>query len=157
MGRVHDLLLAEDWSKAELSQLVQNTLEPYNVDNRIEVDGPNLGLKPETGVTMAMVLHELATNAVKYGALSNASGHLLVSWGLEGLGDTQQVQLNWVETGGPPVTQPRTMGFGTSLIERSITQLGGTTVREFAAGGLSYKFIFPCQGNIPPPRSRAES
>lgn len=117
------------------------------------MDGPSLHLAPEAGVAMAMVLHELATNAVKYGALSNQSGRLQVTWRLDGVSKERQVHLEWTEIGGPPVTSPSRHGFGTRLIERSIVQqLGGTATPEFRADGLHYEIAFPAKD---PPRANS--
>lgn len=151
LGRAHDLLVAEDWSGADLGQLVRRTLEPYGMGERVTADGPSLNFAPQAGVAMAMVLNELATNAVKYGALSNQSGRLQVIWRLDGGAGGQCVHLGWIETGGPPVTSPTGHGFGSSLIERSIThQLGGTATPEFRTEGLYYEIAFPWQENVPP-------
>jgi two-component system, chemotaxis family, CheB/CheR fusion protein len=157
LARAHDLLVAEDWSGADLGQLVRHTLEPYGMGARVAVDGPSLHLTPEAGVAMAMVLNELATNAIKYGALSNQSGRLQLIWRLDGSAGSQWVHLQWTETGGPPVTPPSHRGFGSSLIERSIThQLGGTATPEFRAEGLYYEIAFPWQANGLPPVSERD-
>ena len=157
LGRAHDLLVAEDWSRAELDQLIRRTLEPYGLDERIMITGPSLNLTPEAGVAMAMVLNELATNAVKYGALSNQSGRLEVTWQLDGSASGQWVHLQWIETGGPAVTPPSRLGFGSSLIERSIThQLEGTATPEFRAEGLYYEIAFPWQENGLPPNAEKD-
>jgi two-component system, chemotaxis family, CheB/CheR fusion protein len=157
LGRAHDLLVAEDWSRADLDQLIRRTLEPYGLGERITISGPSLNLTPEAGVAMAMVLNELATNAVKYGALSNQSGHLEVKWQLDGSASGQWVHLQWIETGGPPVTPPSRRGFGSSLIERSIThQLEGTATPDFRAEGLYYEIAFPWRENGLPANSERD-
>ncbi|ASY62158.1 Chemotaxis protein methyltransferase CheR [Sinorhizobium sojae CCBAU 05684] len=144
LARVHDLLVAENWHRADLDQLVRRTLEPYGMDDRIRIAGPSLNMTPEAGVAMAMVLNELTTNAVKYGALSNEGGHLEVTWQLDSRDGGQWVHLKWTEAGGPPVTPPSRRGFGSSLIERSIThQLGGTATQSFSAEGLHCDIAFP--------------
>lgn len=148
LGRAHDVLVHQDWASAELGQVVRLTFEPHGVGDRITMDGPVLHLSPEAGVAMAMILHELATNAVKYGALSNPSGHVQVTWRLDSGSGKRLVHLLWSESGGPPVVPPSHRGFGTSLIERSIIQqLGGTAKPEFRADGLHYEITFPDQGN----------
>ena len=156
LGRAHDLLVAEDWSGADLGQLVHRTFEPYGMDERITITGPGLNATPEVGVAMSMVLNELATNAVKYGALSNPSGRVEVAWQLDGNTSDKRVRMQWIETGGPPVTPPSRRGFGSSLIERTIThQLGGTATPEFRAEGLYYEIAFPWQENALPGAERA--
>ncbi len=144
LGLIHDLLVMDNWSGADLSKIVRNTLAPYDMEGRIRILGPDLILKPQVGVAMAMVLNELLTNSVKYGALSNETGHLEVTWSLEHRDGGQWVHIEWTETGGPPVSRPDHRGFGSSLIERSIThQLGGTAEPDFRAEGLHYDMAFP--------------
>ena len=144
LARVHDLLLRENWSGADLEQLVRRTMEPHGKETQITISGPSLSLSPEAGVAMAMVLNELATNAVKYGALSQESGHLGIKWQIASRPEGKWVELDWVETGGPAVTPPARRGFGSTLIERSIAhQLSGTIALEFRAEGLSCQIAFP--------------
>lgn len=144
LARVHDLLLRENWSGANLEQLVSRTTEPHGKEARITISGPALNVSPEAGVAMAMVLNELTTNAVKYGALSQETGQLEIKWQITDRPDGKWVELDWIETGGPAVTPPARRGFGSSLIERSIThQLGGTIAMDFQTEGLSCKIAFP--------------
>jgi two-component system CheB/CheR fusion protein len=97
-----------------------------------------------------MVLNELATNAVKYGALSGERGQLDVTWTLDSRADGPWVNLQWVESGGPPVVPPSRRGFGSNLIERSIThQLRGSVTSSYRAEGLLCKIAFPTQGIVP--------
>ncbi|MCT7378294.1 chemotaxis protein CheB [Chelativorans salis] len=153
LARAHDLLVDEDWTGAEIGQLALRTLEPYRMGDRVVLDGPRLLLSPQTGVALVMILHELATNAVKYGALSNHDGRLQVSWRLDNGENGQRVRLKWVETGGPPVNPPSHKGFGTSLIERSAShELGGDTKVEFREDGFLCEVSFP-RRDAPPPRS----
>lgn len=157
LARAHDLLVEEDWTGAEIGQLAQRTLEPYRVDDRVVLDGPRLLLNPQTGVALVMFLHELATNAVKYGALSNHDGRLQVSWRLDNGEYGPRVRLRWVETGGPPVNPPSHKGFGTSLIERSASyELGGDTTVEFHEDGLRCEMNFPWRDAPLPARSNTE-
>ena len=144
LARVHDLLVTENWSGADLGQLVRRTMEPLGRGNQITFTGPNLNVTPEVGVAMAMVLNELATNAVKYGALSQESGRLEVTWRLDSRANGKWVELKWTETGGPTVAPPTRKGFGSTLIERSIThQLGGTIALHFRPEGLCCDIAFP--------------
>ena len=149
LGRAHDVLVQENWGSVELGLLVRRTFEPYGLGDRIVMDGPSLHLAPEAGVALAMVLHELAINAIKYGALTNQSGRLQVIWRLDGGSEEPQVHLQWTESGGPPVTLPSRHGFGTRLIEGSIVQqLGGTATPDFRAEGLHYDIAFPGRGPL---------
>ncbi len=150
LARVHDLLVRENWSGADLDLLVRRTMEPHGMQDRIRIAGPSLTVTPEAGVAMAMVLNELATNAVKYGALSNQDGQLGVTWQLDSRPNGQWVQLRWLESGGPPVTPPSRRGFGSNLIARSIEhQLGGTVTNDFLTDGLQCEIVFPSRGLAP--------
>jgi two-component system, chemotaxis family, CheB/CheR fusion protein len=152
LARVHDLLVRENWSGADLDLLVRRTLEPHGMENRVRIAGPSLNVTADVGVAMALVLNELATNAVKYGALSDERGHLEVSWALDSRPDSKWVRLEWREAGGPPVTPPSRRGFGSDLIERSIGhQLGGTATQEFRPEGLHCTIAFPWRERAPSP------
>ena len=146
LARVHDLLVSENWSGADLDQLVRRTMAPHGMEDRIRAEGPSLNKTPEAGVAMAMVLNELATNAVKYGALSDESGRLEVTWDRKDRDDGPWIHLHWTEAAGRPVTVPARRGFGSTLIERSIThQLGGTAALNFREEGLHCDIAFPWQ------------
>ncbi|WP_159082469.1 chemotaxis protein CheB [Paragemmobacter aquarius] len=152
LARVHDLLLRQNWDGADLDQLVRETLAPHGRKDRIRAEGPTLTMTPDAGVVLAMVLNELATNAVKYGALSEGDGRLDIRWELQTRADGDWVCLTWTETGGPAVAAPSRRGFGSSLIERSIThQLGGTAELDFRAEGLQCDIAFPRKIDQRPP------
>lgn len=103
---------------------------------RIDIDGPDIPLAPPTAVSLALAFHELCTNAVKYGALSNDSGRVGLRWTIE-RGETDKLHLTWSEHGGPPVSAPATRGFGSRLIERALSsELGGPVVLHFPREGL---------------------
>jgi two-component sensor histidine kinase len=133
MARAHTLLSETRWEGADLARLVNEELEPYRANERIRVSGPAVAILPTVAQNFALAVHELATNAAKYGALSVAGGALSVSWWL----DEQTLTLVWIETGGPPLEKPERMGFGTKVIEASIKrQLGGDVVKEWRPSGL---------------------
>jgi PAS domain S-box-containing protein len=135
LSRAHALLSDARWEGAELSQLVKDELAPYRsgAPDRIVIDGPNLFLDPTTAQTLALALHELATNGAKYGALSQAAGRLELSWEAQ----PGNIIINWRETGGPPPHQPRKTGFGMKIITLSIErQLGGNSKFEWRQEGL---------------------
>jgi len=121
LGEAHDLLTAEDWHQTSLRVLVDRALKPFEPSrkDRIMVDGPSVALPASSSLSLTMCLHELATNAAKYGALSNSSGSLHISWELVGNGAKRAVSLSWLETGGPKVSAPKHKGFGSRLIESS--------------------------------------
>lgn len=150
LARVHDLLVRENWSGADLNLLVRRTLEPHGMQDRIRIAGPSVDLMPEAGVAMAMVLNELATNAVKYGALSNEGGQIETTWQQDSRPEGEWVHLRWLESGGPPITPPSRRGFGSNLIARSIEhQLSGTVTMDFHPAGLHCEIAFPCPGLAP--------
>jgi two-component sensor histidine kinase len=141
LGRAHDLVRpipGEQGKAALLGDLITVLLAPYDetaaFSGRIRVAVPRMGVGERTASTLAMVLHELATNSVKHGALSSESGMLDISAKL----DDDCVQLIWAETGGPPISaQPEHLGFGRKMIERSVeTQLGGSLAYDWQAAGL---------------------
>jgi two-component system CheB/CheR fusion protein len=136
LANAHASLAQARWAGADLRELAVKELSPYfrNGDPRAQVDGPSLLLKPELAQAMAMALHELATNAVKYGALSTAAGRVRVEWSMQ-LG--KQLHLCWTETGGPPVTPPMKEGFGIRAITRLIGQLNGEVKFDWRADGVS--------------------
>jgi PAS domain S-box-containing protein len=136
LARVHTVLSESNWVGARLPYLVSEQLAPYKREGvqRARSNGPNLLLKPTAAQAMAMVLHELTTNAVKYGALSVPNGRVEVEW--QNAADGTLV-LRWGETGGPPVKQPTHQGFGTKVIERSVRdQLGGEARFDWRPEGL---------------------
>jgi two-component sensor histidine kinase len=122
-----------------LRDMVRRVLEPYTLKagDRLRLSGPDLRLRPRAALTLAMVLHELAINAAKYGALATPDGRIAIDWTILGENDDPQLQLTWRESGGPPVEPPERKGFGSVLIERSIRQeLNGTAELLFDRSGL---------------------
>lgn len=136
MGRANGLLSEDNWRNADMGDLVGSALEPFRAKDRerIHTSGPRMLVAPHSAVMISMMLHELATNAAKYGALSNDQGEIFVEWAR--LGD-KGVRLTWRESGGPVVATPERKGFGTTLIQRGLTaQLGGSAEIEFAPDGM---------------------
>jgi len=153
LASLYDLLTREAWRSAGLADAVHATLAPYNGnDTRVQVHGPELRLMPNAALVLSMALHELATNAAKYGALSVPGGHVEVSWrldrGAEAVGGAK-LDLLWREHGGPPVAPPPTRGFGSSLIEAGVTyQLGGDVRLGFEAEGVECRFQLPLSSKL---------
>ena len=137
LSRAHELLLDTQWSGADLNAMVRRELEPFQTEgsNQVTINGPDVLLPPQSTSMLAMALHELATNAAKYGALSQPAGRLSVSWRVRG----GKLALKWVETGVDiPAKKRMKSGFGTDLIEHGIGQnLGGETRIEFGEDGVS--------------------
>jgi two-component sensor histidine kinase len=117
-----------------------------------DVNGPDIRLLPKSALAIAMAVHELATNAAKYGALSNGSGRISVHWDIAER-DERHLQIVWTEMGGPEVTAPTRKGFGSRLIERGLAgQLGGEAVIDYRGTGVVCRIIAPLStitGSVP--------
>ncbi len=143
LANVHSLFVQSRWTGAELSSLVKQELSPYSRDGemRTQIDGPTVVLKPELGQAIAVALHELATNATKYGALSVAEGRVRVEWSRAADG---QLVVRWTEVGGPPVNPPTRKGFGAHVMEAMIkAHVGGDVRLDWRAEGLVCEMILP--------------
>jgi PAS domain S-box-containing protein len=143
LANVHSLFVQSRWTGAELGRLVKQELSPYSRDGemRTQIDGPTVMLKRDVAQAIAVALHELATNAAKYGALSEAKGQVRVEWSR---GADGQLVLRWTELGGPPVKPPTRKGFGTDMIEAMIRAHEGSDVRlDWHADGLACKITLP--------------
>ncbi len=146
ISRTHDFLNMSDWGGVSLGRLLQGELEPHtSLDpERIALSGQMIVLDSTAALSLGLVFHELATNAAKYGALSAETGRLQVRWALTGEGATDTIAIDWIESGGPPVRAPRRKGFGSRLIEGSVTgRLSGTVAMDFARDGLRCRMTFP--------------
>jgi PAS domain S-box-containing protein len=134
----YDLLTRERWSGAPLREVVARTIAPHAAAGsaRLSLHGPDLWLQPNRALSFALVMHELATNAVKYGALSNDAGRISVRWRVRS-GEPRRLELDWQEDGGPPVSPPTRRGFGSRLIERNLArELDGEVKLAFDREGL---------------------
>lgn len=139
LSRAHDVLTRENWDGANLGEIVAQALEPYREHGaeRLLQEGPEVRLQPRTALALAMTLQELATNAVKYGALSGPHGSVDVAWVVEGEAGAPRLHLTWTERGGPPVAPPSRRGFGSRLIERSLAQeLDADVAIDFRPSGV---------------------
>ena len=147
MANAHSLLSQNRWAGVNLAHLVHNQLAPYATMANTMIGGPDVTLTPTTTQALAMALHELVTNAVKYGALSSPNGHVSVNWDRHQYEDaTPRVKIEWRETGGPPVISPSKVGYGTSLIRELIPhELGGTVDLAFAPDGVCCKIDVPIE------------
>jgi PAS domain S-box-containing protein len=124
LARANDVLVQEAWSGASLATLAMEMAGPHGGGERIAISGPEVHLAPQTATAMALGLHELATNAAKYGALSMADGRVSLSWTVDGEAEARRLRLTWRETGGPPASSPGPPGFGSRLIERGLGDAG---------------------------------
>lgn len=142
----HDQLTRGNWEQADLRDIVSGALAPYvdELSQQVEVKGPPVRLPPRTALTLTMVLHELVTNAAKYGALSQTGGRIHIEWELQPEAEGRALHLVWEEQGGPAVTRPKKRGFGTQMVERSIpAELGGTASLQFEPTGVRCRISFP--------------
>ena len=144
LSEAHDLLTHKQWEAAPIQLVIQDAMRAHAEPERLSIDGPPIEVAPKTAISLALAIHELATNAVKYGALSNASGRVSIGWDTQP-GDTgDQFTLIWAEQGGPPVRAPERRGFGTRMIERGLAaELNGSVAIDFEEGGLRCRVTAP--------------
>jgi len=141
LAEAHNLLSTEKWQGSDLQDVIGRVLQPYLLNNpdRVRMFGPKVPLAPRLAVVLSMILHEIATNATKYGALSNDSGTVTLNWEIVEEDARRKLRLIWREAGGPQVTAPVQRGFGSRLIERSARdQLGGEATVDFLPRGVVY-------------------
>ena len=152
LSRAHTLLAQSRWQGADLAHLVDEELAPYRTADagRITVSGPDISLEPRTAQTLGLALHELSTNAAKYGALSDMSGRVKVAWELQ----LENLVLHWTETGGPSTGHPATPGFGIRMISASVErQLEGEAKFDWRPEGLHCRLAVP-RGDMVEPLAR---
>jgi two-component sensor histidine kinase len=120
LAKTHDLLTEDYWQSASLERMLRNELDPYREGStrRVQIDGPEIELSADFAVPLSMAIHELTTNAIKYGALSSGCGRIDVQWGIEGKDEEPHLHFRWTEIGGPPAAKPNRTGFGTVLLTR---------------------------------------
>lgn len=142
MENVQSLFVETRWIGAEVSAIAKQELAPYldEHNRRIRMEGLQTMLEPRAAQALAVVLHELATNASKYGALSNPNGQIRLTWSLA---EDGQLALRWIELGGPSVNAPERKGFGSHLIEGTISQLGGEVRFDWRPEGLICEIALP--------------
>jgi PAS domain S-box-containing protein len=141
LARAHDLLRRGSWEAASLRTAVSEALSAYPPE-QFDISGPDVHVSPKAVLGLALILHELATNAAKYGALGVSSGRVIVSWDVSG--SDPQLSISWIETGGPQVTPPSREGFGSRLIHAlSAGQLGGKVELTYYASGVHCMIVAP--------------
>jgi PAS domain S-box-containing protein len=148
LSAAHDVLTREAWEGATLAEVVEAALAAFRGGGgrRFRISGPDVRLPPRIALAVSMALHELATNASKYGALSNESGHVRFDWDIVDGTRTDRLWMRWEEFGGPPVTAPSRTGFGSRLIERALAaELGGTTELDYRPRGV----VFTAEAPLP--------
>jgi two-component sensor histidine kinase len=142
LAQSQDLMVRQNWQGAWLRDLVQAHLDLFGAGPRAHIEGPPLFLSANAAQNIGFALHELATNASKYGALAGPEGRISVSW--HGPGTDDRVLLEWVERGGPPVQTPRRTGFGHLVITQLVAQgLQGTASLDFTSDGVRWHLDVP--------------
>jgi PAS domain S-box-containing protein len=149
LSKAHGLLGRESWDGASLRDVIGEILRPFGLDDgrvaRFSVEGDDVRLQPKASLTLAMVFHELATNAVRHGALSKGSaGRIDIAWRVETVPRGDRMRLRWQESGGPSVTPPGRKGFGSRLIERGLAQeLSGEVRLDYEPAGVVCEIVMP--------------
>ena len=146
-GRAHDLLTAANWASAPLQDVIRTALIPYRTgDSRFTVSGPPLVVKSRQALALSLAIHELATNALKYGALTVVSGHVSIAWTCEDQESESKFVFVWREFGGPPVSEPAGVGFGSRLISRVLQDdFGGSVEVSYGSAGLICRLTAPLE------------
>jgi two-component sensor histidine kinase len=138
LAQTHVMLLDKDWRGADLGEVVRTEAGPY--PGRIVIDGPPIILNPQAAQNFALAVHELATNAAKHGALSNSRGQVRIEWDVMQSDGERRFRFRWEERGGPPVSAPRTRGFGSAVLEQIMAEYFDDPPRlEFDPSGIRYE------------------
>jgi PAS domain S-box-containing protein len=149
LSKAHSLLGSKHWQAVGLHEIIDRILQPFGLNDRriahFAIKGGDVSLEPKAALTLAMVFHELATNAAKYGALSNAAaGKIDIAWQVEPTAQGDRMRVRWQESGGPPVTPPSRKGFGSRLIEGGLARdLDGEVQLDYKPAGLVCQIIMP--------------
>jgi two-component sensor histidine kinase len=143
LANIHSLFANTHWTNADLRTFITHELSPYQQDGkaRFEIEGPSQLLAPDVAQAIAMTIHEFATNAAKYGALSAQGGRVAVTWSQSR--DKDKAVLRWVETGGPTVSEPTHRGFGTRVVGSMVEQIKGRLRVEWRPEGLCCEMSIP--------------
>jgi PAS domain S-box-containing protein len=149
LSKAHSLLGRENWDAVSLQEVINKILQPFGLSDplvtRFSVEGDDIRLQSKSALTLAMVFHELATNAAKHGALSDGfSGHIEIAWRVEPNPEADRMWLRWKESGGPPVVPPRSQGFGSRLIEGGLAQdLNAEVTVAYEHAGVICQIVMP--------------
>jgi two-component sensor histidine kinase len=147
LANAHDLLTRDE--SADLAELTRRIVAPFAGDESVEISGQPFKVAPSAVVPFSLVLHELATNAAKYGALSNSGGRARVSWkSYRGENGERRFKFKWEETGGPRVAPPGRSGFGTLLMKRAFADVEGQSRLVHAPEGLRFRIDAPMSGRL---------
>jgi two-component system, chemotaxis family, CheB/CheR fusion protein len=149
LAHAHDILFRSNWARANLRTIIEGILAPYAAhgQNRIRARGPEISLGAKPALALGLALHELGTNAAKYGALSNDEGYIEIAWTLAPHRQGREFRLRWRERNGPPVLPPRRTGFGTRLIQRNLAaEFDGEVELEYPPNGVQCTIYAPAEG-----------
>jgi two-component sensor histidine kinase len=140
LAQTHAIILDKDWQGADLAEVVRTEMNPYA--DRVSIEGPSLMLTAQAAQNFALALHELATNAAKYGALSNHTGRVHINWSVLKPNGYRQFIFRWQERGGPYVTPPTGKGFGSAVLEQVMAEYFENPPQiEFAVDGVGYEVV----------------
>jgi two-component sensor histidine kinase len=134
LSAAHDVLLRGSWTAADFDDVIGTVLSTLSDTDRFEVSGSPVQLGSRAALSVSLLLHELATNALKYGALSVEGGRVAISWDIAGKGDDEELIMHWRERGGPPAREPESKGFGSKLIKMGLVGTGGVALRYLPSG-----------------------
>jgi two-component sensor histidine kinase len=145
LAHTHNLLTSQNWDHVGLHDLVRTCLTPGDGPSRFVVEGPDMPVSPKSAVTLAMTLHELATNSMKYGALSKPEGTVQVRWSI----NDGRFRFTWADHDGPPVEKPSRRGFGSRMLERALAaELGGKAKIRYEPTGVVYELEAPARDEL---------
>ena len=152
LAQTHVMLLDKNWEGADLTEVIAAEMRPYG--DRVKIRGPRVVLNPKAAQNVALAIHELATNAAKYGALSNEIGWVDVSWSVSSSNGSSALCFAWQECDGPPATTPQSKGFGSTVLEVVMRDYGQPQIK-YASEGLIYRLTAPldaiaCVGGLQP-------
>lgn len=142
LSTAHDSLLQDKWRAAQMRQVATGVLALHAEPDQLDVVGPPIGLSPRAGLSVSLLLSELATNAAKYGSLSEPRGRVRVEWNIDNIDGRPLVTLSWTEAGDPAVIEPSQKGFGSRLIQMGLVGTRQTEL-DFARSGLIARFTAP--------------
>lgn len=153
LNQIHSILASRAWDHVDLREIAEATVAPYRNDagDQIKIRGKGIPLSPKPALTLAMCLHELATNGAKYGAFLSDRGSLVLEWKVVPADAGKQLHIRWREQGGPKVTPPKRRGFGTRFIETSVAyEVNGTATIDFAEDVLDCQLVLPLSAVLAP-------
>ena len=146
LSRAHDVLTREDWEGIYLQDLITETVGPICIqpEQRFQISGPSLRLRPKLALSLSMAIHELCTNAAKHGALTNETGRIEIQWDVQQLDSSHCLHLRWQEMQGPKVEPPRQKGFGSRLLEHALRrEFDARVALSFASSGVVCEITIP--------------